>query len=81
MSKKFPKLIKKHNEIIFLTLSVVITIIFVNLFNYKKKIDNQSYNNLINNIYLKNTLNHIFDNLEPKYKRINHKIASQNFLR
>ena len=76
MSKKFPKLIKKHNEIIFLTLSVVITIIFVNLFNYKKKIDNQSYNNLINNIYLKNTLNHIFDNLEPKYKRINHKIKS-----
>ena len=76
MSKKISKLIKKHNEIIFLTLSVVITIIFVNLFNYKKKIDNQSYNNLINNIYLKNTLNHIFDNLEPKYKRINHKIKS-----
>tara|TARA_B100001093_G_scaffold100730_1_gene92830 strand:- start:1448 stop:2737 length:1290 start_codon:yes stop_codon:yes gene_type:complete len=76
MSKKIPKIIKKHNEIIFLTLSVVITIIFVNLFNYKKKIDNQSYNNLVNNIYLKNTLNHIFDNLEPKYKRINHKIKS-----
>ena len=28
----------------------------------------------MNNIYFKKTLNHIVDNLEPKYKKIKHKI-------
>ena len=51
--------------------------IFITLFsNYKKNISNKQYNNFINNVYLKNTLNEIINNLEPKYKRYNHKIKS-----
>ena len=76
MTKKISKIIKQNNEIIFLTLSIIITIIFITLFNYKKNIDNQNFSNLINNVYLKKTLNSIFNNLEPKYKRVNHKIKS-----
>jgi murein DD-endopeptidase MepM/ murein hydrolase activator NlpD len=34
------------------------------------------YNNFINNIYLKKTLNEIVNNLEPRYKKYNHKIKS-----
>ena len=74
MIKKIPKIIKQNNEITILSLFIIITIILISLFNYQKKIDNRTFNNLINNLYLKKTLNHIFNNLEPKYKRIYHKI-------
>tara|TARA_B100001093_G_scaffold457536_1_gene469321 strand:- start:3524 stop:4813 length:1290 start_codon:yes stop_codon:yes gene_type:complete len=76
MSKKISKLIKKYNEIIFLFVSIIITVIFVTFTNFKKKFDNQIYNNLSNNIYLKKTLNNFFNNLEPRFKRISHKIES-----
>ena len=60
----------------FLTLLLLITIISTNYFNSEKnKIDNNYYN-IIENIYLKKTLNQIVNNLEPKYKKINHKIKA-----
>ena len=42
----------------------------------KKLIMKKTYNNFIDNIYFKKTLNHIIENLEPKYKKIKHKIKS-----
>ena len=33
-----------------------------------------TYNSFVDNIYLKKTLNHIIENLDPKYKKIKHKI-------
>ena len=74
MSKKISKIIKHNYEIVTLIFIIIITITFITLFNYKKNIDNQNFNNLVNNIFLKKTLNHIFDSLEPKYKEVNHKI-------
>ncbi len=59
--------------LIFLTILTILTSFYS---NYQKKIDAQKYNNLINNIYLKKTLNEIINNLEPKYKTYNHKIKS-----
>ena len=44
------------------------------MFNYNKKINNNSNINFIDNIYLKKTLNHLIKNLEPKYKKVKHKI-------
>jgi len=46
------------------------------LFNDKKNLQSKEYNNFINNIYLKKTLSEIIDNLEPRYKKYNHKIKS-----
>ena len=74
MLKKITKILKRNNEIITLSSLVIVSLILISIFNYKKNIDNKNFNNLINNLYLKKTLNHIFNNLEPKYKRINHKI-------
>ncbi len=76
MLRKITKIMKKNNEITTLSLFIIATIIFLTLFNYKKKIDEQNFNDLINNLYFKKTLSHIFNNLEPKYKRVNHKIQS-----
>ena len=76
MLKKLIVTIKKNFEIFSLILIIIATAISTSYFNYNKKISGQNYNNFINNIYLKKTLNHIINNLEPKYKKINHKIKS-----
>tara|TARA_B100000787_G_scaffold142500_1_gene111860 strand:+ start:241 stop:1533 length:1293 start_codon:yes stop_codon:yes gene_type:complete len=76
MLKNLVKILKKNSEIVALTLLVSITIITTTYFNYNKRITSKNYSDLINNIYFKKTLNNIFNNLEPKYKKINHKIKS-----
>tara|TARA_B100001175_G_scaffold28466_1_gene20950 strand:+ start:88 stop:1380 length:1293 start_codon:yes stop_codon:yes gene_type:complete len=76
MLKKLIVAIKKNFEIFSLILIIIATATSTSYFNYNKKIRDQNYNNFINNIYLKKTLNHIINNLEPKYKKINHKIKS-----
>ena len=76
MTKKISKIIKQNFEIFALSLVIVITIISTSIYNHNKNITNQNFNNFVNNIYLKKTLNNIFNNLEPKFRRINHKIKS-----
>ena len=68
--------LKKNTEIAALSLLVIITIISTSYYNYVKKEIYDNYKSTINNIYLKKTLNHFFNNLEPKYKKINHKIKT-----
>ena len=67
---------KNNTEIVALGLLVIITIISTSYYNFIKKKVYNNYKTTINNIYLKKTINHIFDNLEPKFKKINHKISS-----
>ena len=67
--------LKKNTEIVALSLLVIITIISTSYYNYIKKKVLTNYKTAINNVYLKKTINHIFDNLEPKFKKINHKVS------
>ena len=75
-SNKIIKIIKKNIEITFLFLLMLITISSTTIFNTKKKLTDENYKNLINNIYFQKSINQIFDNLVPKYKNIEHKISS-----
>ena len=68
--------IKKNFKIFGLVLLILFTVISTNYFNSSKKENLEIYNNFINNIYFKKTLTHIVENLEPKYKKIKHKIKS-----
>ena len=68
--------IKKNSEIFLLVALIFLTSILTSYFNYSKNKNNQTYSNFINNIYFKKTLNHIVNNLEPKYFKIKHKIKS-----
>jgi murein DD-endopeptidase MepM/ murein hydrolase activator NlpD len=70
------KIINRYTEIVALTLLLIITIISTTYYNYSKKKIYNNYKNIINNIFLKKTINHIFDNLEPRFKKINHKISA-----
>jgi len=76
MLKNLKLKIKRNVEISALILLILITIFLTSYFNYSKTKNYETYNNIIDNIYLKKTLNHIVENLEPKYKKIKHKIKS-----
>ena len=52
----------------------IITIASTTFYNSKKLVVNENYKDVINNIYFKKSINHIFDNLSPRYKVINHKV-------
>jgi murein DD-endopeptidase MepM/ murein hydrolase activator NlpD len=76
MLNKLQKKFKKNYEIFGLVILIFITAFSTSYFNYKKNLSNKIYNNFIDNVYFKKTLNHIFNNLDPKYKKIKHKIKS-----
>ena len=76
MIKNLKKKIKNNLEICILIFLIFFTAISTNLFSLKKNKDYKIYNNFIDNVYFKNTLSHIIENLEPKYKKTKHKIQS-----
>ena len=67
---------KKNTEIFGLVILIFITVISTSYYNYKKNLNERTNNSFVDNIYFKKTLSHIFNNLEPKYKKIKHKIKS-----
>ncbi len=75
MLNKIQNQIKKNTEIFALTLLVIIIIVFTNYYNFNKNKILNEYKNLINNVYLKKTLNNALNNLEPKFKKINHRVS------
>ena len=74
--KKVKKLAEKNLEVLFLFLLVLFSIIITTFYNNSKKQIDESYKDVINNIYFQKTINHIFSNLTPRYKSINHKISN-----
>ena len=74
--KKITKIIKKNLEIVFLFFLMIITIISTTFYNNTRTQINNNYKNVINNIYFQKSIEHIFNNLTPRYKNINHKISN-----
>ena len=75
MIKNLQNKIRKNINIFSLVFLITITVASTSYFNFKKN-GTQKYNNLIDNIYFKKTLNHIINGLEPKYKKVKHKIKA-----
>ena len=76
MLKNLKNKIRKNIQIFGLIFLIALTIVSTSYFNFKKNNNIQAYNNFIDNVYFKKTLSHLVDNLEPKYKKIKHKIKS-----
>ena len=72
MVKKIKTKIKKNLEIFSLILVLIITATFTSYYNYNKKKIINSYGDLLENVYFQKSLNHLFDNLEPRFKKIEH---------
>ena len=68
--------INRNLEILGLAILIIFTVISITYFNYKKEVEIKTYNNVIENIYFKKTVKYIISNLEPKFKKIKHKIKS-----
>ena len=66
--------LKKNIEFKALVFLILLSSVFTTYYNFEKNKKNEGLNNLIENIYLKKSLNHIIENLEPKYERIKHKV-------
>ena len=67
--------IKKNAEIFALFLLIFLTVIATTYYNSSKKKIYENYKIIINNVFLKKTLDHVFNNLEPKFKKIIHKVS------
>ena len=76
MLKNLKNKIEKNVQIVGLIFLILITVISTSYFNLKKNNNIQIYNNFIDNIYFKKTLSHLINNLDPKYKKVKHKIKS-----
>ncbi len=74
MIKNLKSKIRKNFQIFALILLIFFTAISTSYFNYKKKEIDKNFNTFFDNVYLKKTLQHLIDNLEPKFKKIKHKI-------
>jgi len=74
MLNKIKIKIKNKNEIFALVLLLIITIVSTTYYNYTKTKIKNNYKNIINNIYFKKTINHLFDNFEPKFKKVRHQV-------
>jgi len=74
--KKAPKLIQKNLEIVSIFFLIILTVISTTFYNNSKKKIHTNYLNVLNNVYFQKTIDHIFNNLTPRYKSINHKISN-----
>ena len=72
MLNKFKFKIQK--EIFALIILIIISTVFTLYHNFTKKEINNNYKQIIENVYFKKTINHLFDKFEPRFKKITHKI-------
>ena len=66
---------KNKNEILALALLLLITVTSTTYFNYTKERLKNNYKEIIDNVYFKKSINHFFNNLEPKFKKVRHNIS------
>ena len=82
-TKNFPKfkpIIKKNLEFIILIATALIVILIIQTFNFIKEERKKHLFDVLNNVYFEKTLHIIFNNLEPKYIKIEHKVSpGENF--
>ncbi len=74
IKSKFNKIIKNNFYFIFLSLLIFLTILLTNIYSSNKKNQIDNINNIIDNIYLKKTVNLIINNLNPKYSYLSFKV-------
>ncbi len=72
--------IGKNLEFIFVLLLILVSIIITQIYNFSRDQAKKEYVNLINNLYFQKTVNNIFQNLQPKFQNIEHKVIRNESL-
>ena len=76
MLKKIKFKIGIKKEIISLILLIIITAFSTAYYNFTKNQINKQYKEILGNVYFKKTVNHFIDELEPRFKKISHRIKA-----
>ncbi len=74
MINKLKFKLKLKNEILALIILIIITLFSTTYHNYTKNKIYENHRDFIQNIYLKKTINHILDKIEPRFKKVSHKV-------
>ena len=74
MINKLKLKFKVKNEILALIILIIITLVSTTYHNYTKNKIYESHKEFIQNIYLKKTINHILNKIEPRFKKVSHKV-------
>jgi len=78
--KAIQQKIRSNYEVFFVILLVLISVVITQLYNESKNIYQKRYINLINNLYFQKTINHIIEEINPKFEYIEHKVSNNESL-
>jgi len=76
MINQIKKKINKNTEILALTLVILVAVISTTYYNSNKEKIYTNYKGIINNVFFKKTINYLVNNLEPKFKKISHRVSA-----
>ena len=74
--KYFQDFIKKNQELSFVILLIITSVILTQLFQVSKNQSTKEYLKVINNLYFQKTIKNIFEGFQPKYLKVEHKIKN-----
>ncbi len=72
--------IKKNYEVFFILILIIITTTITQLYNKTKRVYEKRYISLINNLYFQKTLNHLINEIQPKFEYIEHRVSQNESL-
>ena len=74
--KKILSNFKRNFDVFFLLIIILAVVISIQTYNSYKSQKKENFLNILNNIYFKKTLTYMFDNVNPRYLTIEHKVSS-----
>jgi len=70
--------IKKNQELSFVILLIITSVILTQLFQASKSQSTREYLKIINNLYFQKTFENVLEEFEPKYLKVEHKIKNND---
>ena len=70
--------LRKNQELSFVILLIITSVILTQLFQASKNQSTKEYLKIINNLYFQKTFKNVLEGFEPKYLKVEHKIANND---
>ena len=72
---------QRNFDIFLLLIIILATGVSIQIYNSYKSQKKENFSNILNNIYFKKTLTYMFDNFDPRYLTIEHKVSSGRIIK
>jgi len=79
-SKYLHTKIQQNFEVFFVLIIILITTVITQLYNESKKNYEKRYITLINNLYFQKTVNHLINEIQPKFEYVEHRVSQNESL-